>query len=796
MSKDFLNGNQAVATNSGSNYPVFQRESDFLELEDDFDFKRIFSLLLRYKWLILSSVIFSTLISALAIYFSLPIYKSEGTMLVQESSGKLGRGAGSDLSNLLASTYGVGMGSTIANELFVLQSRKMSYKLAKVLLQERWQKGGELYPLLWEKYPDDSTIVSEDVLAQRIRKQLQVAQADKSADVINISFESPSPFEASRMVDLTMDTYSTLSTEQNRLMARSALEFLENEKQRVENNLRVTEEQLRDFMNQKGLIQIDAQTTDVIKILTDLESKSQEIKVQRVAIDAALQNYKQQLNSFKPGIAEQYTDAYGATLSRCQYRLAELETERLLILSRNPGLKQKEENSPELKKIQDEISVLRSEIKVITSKMLSDDQDQLSSILSATNGDIAAEILLTKRKLLELDIQRRQYDAQSAVLEQELEKKKLFFEKIPDNMIILARLKRNVDVNEKLYLTISERYAETALWEQTQFGLGRPIDYGYLPEAPIKPKKQIFLLVGFLFGLAGAVTFIYVKESLNTGIDGAEKLKKKQYPLLAVIPDMEEVIKESYDEEKYITVKGSKISTRLVSFLDVISPIAESFRRLQSNVIYSHPDEKLKLIVVTSPGKGEGKTTVISNFAVALAESGKKIILVDTDFRRPYVHKMFGLDQQPGLTETLFDGVPVEEVIMKSIVPNIDILTTGKRPSNPAAVNQSLKLRELLQSLKKKYDHVLVDTAPFGITTDAASIMKLTNGVILVVRFGQTSETELDQTVENLRQVNANIIGTVLSAFDYRKTSDHYYNSGYYKYSYKRYTDYHEEKEV
>jgi len=795
MSKDLSYDGQKGPSSERNGYGSWVNESELLEVEEDFDFKRIFSQLLRYKWFIFSSVIISTLATSLVIYFSLPIYKSEGSMLVQESSGKLG-GAGSDLTNLLASTYGVGMGSTIANELFVLQSRKMSHKLAKVLLEEKWQKNGELYPLLWEKYPDDSTLVSEDILAQRIRKQMKLSQADKNADVINISFESPSPYEASRMVDLAMDTYSSLSTEQNRLMARSALEFLENEKQRVENNLRVTEEQLRDFMNQKGLIQINVQTSDVIQILTELESKKQEIKVKQVAITAALKNYKQELNAFKPGLAEQYADAYGATLSRCQYRLAELETEKLLILSRNPELKQNRYRTPELEKIQREIDVLKNEVKGITSKILNDEQGKLASILSVTNGDIAGEILLTKRKLLELNIQGRQYDAQANVLEQELLKKKRFFQTIPDNMIILSRLKRDVDVNEKLYLTISAQYAETALWEQTQFGLGRPIDYGYIPEVPIKPKKLVFLLVGFLFGLVVSIGFIYIKEALNTGIDGAEKLKKNQYPLLAVVPNMEDVIKESYNEEKYITVKDVKISTRLISFLDVISPIAESFRRLQSNVIYSHPDEKLESVVVTSPGKGEGKTTVISNFAVALAESGKKVLLVDTDFRRPYIHNIFGLNQQPGLTETLFDGVPVEQVIMKSVVPNVDILATGKRPSNPAAVNQSLKLRELLQSLKQKYDHVLVDTAPFGITTDAASLMKLTDGVILVVRFGETSETELSQTIENLKQINANIIGTVLSAFDYRKTSDHYYSSGYYKYSYKSYTDYHQEKDI
>src|SRR5699024_2344531 len=144
------------------------------------------------------------------------------------------------------------------------------------------------------------------------------------------------------------------------------------------------------------------------------------------------------------------------------------------------------------------------------------------------------------QKLIELQVEEKQYQAQVDVLTAQLAEQERFFENLPDNMIGLARLQRDVTISEELYLTVSQQYAEMALWEQTQFGLGRTVDTGYVPEEPVAPNKVLFVLVGFILGGIAGVGYVLVRTGFNTTIDGVDKLKRLHHPLLAVIPVLDD----------------------------------------------------------------------------------------------------------------------------------------------------------------------------------------------------------------------------------------------------------------
>jgi capsular exopolysaccharide synthesis family protein len=160
----------------------------------------------------------------------------------------------------------------------------------------------------------------------------------------------------------------------------------------------------------------------------------------------------------------------------------------------------------------------------------------------------------------------------------------------------------------------------------------------------------------------------------------------------------------------------------------------------------------LKTIIITSANKSEGKSTVSSNLAIALAEAGRKVLLVDFDFRRPRVHTILGLQQEPGSMDILFNNAKVEDVIQQTLIPNVRALTSGKRPPNPAEITRSAKLREMIRSLKDEYDHIIIDSPPFGIISDAAPLIQESDGVVLAVRFNQTKSPELDLTIDNLKK--------------------------------------------
>ncbi len=759
---------------------------------DEIDLRRLTALLWRHKWLIVTVTFVTTVLAGAYAWNTMPIYESSGTMMIKDSEGKNPLGSGGEgIGQVLASSYGIGAGSTIKNELQILQSRSLSDEVADKLLEEPILENGNMYPILWETYPEDSVLASKSVVSNRIRNKLNVSRVDENADVVEVSFESPSPKAASNLVDRTMSTYKEISTEQNRRMASSAIDFLSQERARIKKELDDASERLRQFMNEKGVVQVDAQAQQLISTISELESRKQEVRGQLVAAESGIENYKEQLNNIKPGLADTYSEGIAPKMQRYQYRLAELETEKMLMLQRNPELRDKQDTEPSLMRLNEQIKLLKEQINKQAEQLLSK-SDQYLGFLGSPQGNLSEDITEIHRKLVELTLQKNQSESQLEVLNERLAEQQSFFEDLPDNMIQLARLKREVSINEKLYNTVANQYAEMQLWRQTQFGLGRVIDYGYEPGSPVKPQKRMYLLVGLILGGILSVGYIFVRSALNTSIDGAEKLEDKFHPLLAVIPNIDKIVNKKFEGRDRVTLQEQEISTNLITLLDNISPEAEAFRRLTNNILYSDPDEDYQTIMITSSSKGEGKTTIASNLGVTMAEAGKKVALVDVDFRRPMIHKFFGLDQSPGLIEIIFNEAGKDECMQQTLVNNVTALATGRRPPNPAAVNQSERLREVINELKGEYDHIILDTAPYGIITDAAPLVNLSDGVIVVTKFSQTREAELDQTLQNLERIKAPVIGTVLTAFEYEKSSDYYYSGDYYRYAYRDYYRYHE----
>lgn len=755
--------------------------------EQEIDLLQLFNTLLRNKWTLLSFLIVFSVAAAVMAFYQVPIYESQGTIIISESKNSYSYG-GSDLSNLLTTTYGIGVGSTIANELQILKSRSLSMELADSLMDKEYSDSGYKFPLLWRAYPEDSSTTSQDTVARRIRETLTASQVDREADIVNLTFQSPSPEEAAFIVNLTMDTYSRLSTEQNRAMATSALTFLNAERDRIEAQLEDTEQQLQEFMDATQLVAVDPQTEELITTLSALESRKQEIDVQLVAVNSAIEQYENQLDEIKPGLADQYSEGIAPILQNFQYALKELETERILLFAKNPELRN-QPNHPQVKSLNQQIAAIKEEIKKTASRLVDNNSDLYLSFLNTGEGGLTSRIIETTQKLLELKVEKAQYETQQRVLNDRIQSLNTRFDGLPENIIQLARLKRDVKINEELYLLVSNQYAEMSLWEKTQFGKGRPLDYAVAPKKPVEPKKKLWVLVGFIIGGVLGVGFIFIKETMDDTIKSSDTLKAFNVPFLGNVPDFN--ITGEIDTEKKQQVEGKMVSNQLMTFLDHISPISEAYRRLRINVVYANPDKQYKVLMVTSSTKGEGKSTIAANLAVTFSEAGRKVLVVDLDLRRPTQHKVFGENKEPGLVEMVFHQSDFKDAVKHTIAPNVDLVTVGQKTPEPASVLDSRRLKETIDELKEHYDHIILDTAPYGIISDSASLLRLVDGLILVSRFNVTTLRELQFTIDGLKHLNAEIVGTVLNAFDPKKSTDYYTNYYYYK---RAYSEYYEEK--
>jgi len=210
------------------------------------------------------------------------------------------------------------------------------------------------------------------------------------------------------------------------------------------------------------------------------------------------------------------------------------------------------------------------------------------------------------------------------------------------------------------------------------------------------------------------------------------------------------------------------------------SPVSEAYRVLRTNLQFASLDNPLKVIIITSSGPGEGKTTTAVNLAITFAQSGSKTLLVDGDLRKPIINRVFGLNNQKGITNILALQEDYNWYINKCPTENLDIITSGAIPPNPSELLASNAMKEFVHKLRDDYDMIIIDSPPVGSVTDAAILSTIADGTVLVASSGKVEIEAITRAKELLVKVNANILGVVLNRLDRKAKGNDYYYSYYY----------------
>ena len=224
----------------------------------------------------------------------------------------------------------------------------------------------------------------------------------------------------------------------------------------------------------------------------------------------------------------------------------------------------------------------------------------------------------------------------------------------------------------------------------------------------------------------------------------------------------------------------------LITQTDPRSAASEAYRMLRTNIQFAGLDQPARNIVFTSAAPGEGKTTSVANFAVVAAEAGSRVCLIDSDLRRPALHRLFGLPNVSGLSTALLHGMPLAGLAQLTATPNLSVLTSGPAPPNPAELVGSKRMRELFESAAADFDLVLCDSPPVISVTDGIALAAQCDGVVLVIRVGAIAHEALRRTAEQIEAVKGRILGVVLNSVDLRRDG---YSYKYYRY-YRAYQGY------
>jgi succinoglycan biosynthesis transport protein ExoP len=333
-------------------------------------------------------------------------------------------------------------------------------------------------------------------------------------------------------------------------------------------------------------------------------------------------------------------------------------------------------------------------------------------------------------------------------------------------------LMREAESNRQIYDMLVQRTRDTSIAQDINPKRMRILDGALVPAAPVAPNKRRNLMfaiaVGFMLSLGLALGFEY----FDSRIKSPEQVQARLgLPFLGLVPELRG--------------KGLPKGAQPLISNGLAATFTEAIRRLRTNVLFTLPDDPLKSVVVTSTGPEEGKTVVACNLALGLAYGGKRVLLIDADMRRPAVHTLFGVRQEPGLSNLLVGGAKAKEAMLRTDVPNLWVLSAGRRPPNPSELLGSQQFKTLLESLRGHFDWVLIDAPPVMAVTDACVIGNTVSGVVFVVGAEMTSTAAARRAIEQLEAVGSRLLGVVLSRADIDRHG--YYYAPYYDRKYGQY---------
>jgi capsular exopolysaccharide synthesis family protein len=381
------------------------------------------------------------------------------------------------------------------------------------------------------------------------------------------------------------------------------------------------------------------------------------------------------------------------------------------------------------------------------------------------------------------------------LLQQALEEQKKEAGIMADRMVQYNILKRDAEANKQLYDGLQQKLKEAGISAGLRSSNIRVVDPALVPSYPSKPQKSRNISLAILVGLVGGIGLALLREYLDNTVKNPDDIENlARLPSLAVVPAFASPTGGSRRGRLPKLLKGQASAARegrveLVSHLQPQSQISEAFRALRTSLLLSQADHPPQVILMTSALPREGKTTAAANLAVTLAQLGDKTLLVDGDLRKPGVSRALSMagGKYSGLSSYLA-GVSTLDLITVQHpgISNLSVIPTGPVPPNPADLLSSHRLSDMVLELRQRYKFVVIDSPPIMAATDAVILSVLADGVLLVVRSGETPKEAFTRTCDLLSSVKSRVLGVVLNAVD-SSSPDYYYSYRYYPYSYGGY---------
>ena len=592
-------------------------------------------------------------------------------------------------------------------------------------------------------------------------------------DIIDVTYAASDPVFAQRVVNTAVQSFQEMSASTAKEESVRRREFIEDQLRQAEAKLEAAQEQHNEFRARERVYSTQERYKTEQADLVGVEEQRQNLDAQRrtyTALLSELQTEKgrpsDRLSALvsSPGIAANPLVAQLFT-DLIRYRIA-----RDSLTTGRWGARTA--NNPDVQKLDTLIAGTER------------------NVIGAVQGQIAS------------------IDAHMAVLQDRQHGIAQQMTTLPASEAEEATLLAQVQTYDREAQQLRTELQSAKIAEAAQAGQIQIVDLAEVPGSPIGAGRRAKLFFALIIGLGLGIIAAYVIENRRSVIRRRDDIERTiSLPSLALVPQIRSLnghhggllargllpaaagrLLPKRSRNGNGLAAGADPASELVAFSDSRSGGAEAYRTLRTNLLFSAAVGALRRVVVTSPGPAEGKSTTAANLAIAFAQQGHRVLIIDCDLRRSRLHKMLEVPQTPGLTNVLVADSVVADAIKPTRIDGLMVMPSGALPPNPAELLGSARMRSLLEKLSESYDTIILDTPPLLAASDAAILSRLADGALVVVRAGRTERSALESAIQQLATVGARVLGSVLNDPDaeipkYAAYRSYYYYSGEYNYS-------------
>jgi tyrosine-protein kinase Etk/Wzc len=704
---------------------------------------------LRDYWLIIRRrrliIIASTVLVALFSFWfarqKVPVYQSTAAVRFEQST---------QLSGLLVEVLSYSSSDNIETQVTLIKSYLILEEVAKRLGRLPGTASGEMVR------ESKGYWAALDAIGSKVK----VARVP-STSILEITVTSTNPREARDIANAVADVYRGYNRQQRNLRVTEARKFIETQLKEAEARVKRAESEVWAFREANRIISPGAESTVLLSLFTQVRSDIEKARQQRTELELV----QGRLTRTDPANASErvFIDTTNPAMQKLQTMYSEL------LLERNNLALEVTDRHPRLQALDDRLREVRVEMR------------------REVGAQIAA--LRTREEILN----RQMGDL--------LQKNR----EVPTVEMAMQRLLREAKNNDDLLALLKAKHQEALIKESEtieEVSIVRPATES---DTPVGAEALNTVLVGALLGLSLGLVLAFVQETLDTSIGTIEDVEAYlEVPVLGVVPhiDSRETVQRILERRPALASMDPEAllsHALLITHFDPKSPVAEAYRTLRTNVQFARMERSGKILVITSPTLQEGKTTTIVNLALTLAQSGQRTLLIGGNMRRPSIHRFFGIEREPGLSDILVGSTPwrdcvrtvadilmgrfeMEDIMAAPGLDNLHIIEAGPIPANPSELLSTPKMTEFLRAVRDEYDIVLIDTPPVLPVTDSAIVASQADGVILVYQAGKVGRLVLKRAKIHIENVGGKVWGVVLNdvkteiaGYAYTHYYTHYY---------------------